>query len=95
MMDPQEDSDARLERLRLATAAVRPRRDFAARVAAAVDRDNTPPAGWLGDLSRAAWRLVPIAALAAAVGVVWAAQSQRAWHDAVTALGAAEVDTEW
>jgi negative regulator of sigma E activity len=93
-MEPREDSDARLERLRLATAAVRPGIDFAARVAAAVDRD-APPVGWPGDLSRAAWRLVPVAALAAAVAVVWAAQTQRDWHDAVAALGAAGVDTEW
>lgn len=94
MMNPENDPDTRLERLRLATADVRPRGDFAARVAAAVERDNAP-AGWVSELSRAAWKLVPIAALAAAAGVVCAAQSQRAWHDAVTALGAAEVDTEW
>ncbi|MGD0675114.1 MAG: hypothetical protein ABSC94_06815 [Polyangiaceae bacterium] len=94
MMDPEKDSDARLERLRLATAAVRPRADFTASVTAAVGRELSP-AGWLADLSRAAWKLVPLAAFAATVGVLWAVQSQRAWHDAVTVLGAAEVDMEW
>jgi hypothetical protein len=94
MIDPEEDADVRLEQLRLATGSVRPSPDFVARVVAAVDRDAAP-VGWIGDLSRAAWRLVPVAALAAAIGMVWAAQSERAWHDAVTALSAAEVDTEW
>lgn len=94
MIDPIEDPEARLERLRLATASIRPRAAFMAHVVAAVGQDAAP-VDWIADLFRAARRLVPVAALAAAIGVVWAAQSQRAWHEAVTALGAAGVDTEW
>jgi hypothetical protein len=43
---------------------------------------------------RAARRLVPVAALAAVLGVVWAVQSERAYDDAFAA-SYGDVETEW
>ena len=99
MIDHDESSDARLERLRLATDAARPRADFGARVAAAVERDAAATgasADWFFDLWRPARRLLPVAALAAALGIVWAARTERAWNDASTASrNSTELDAEW
>lgn len=92
MSELHDSTDERLERLRQATAFVRARPDFGARVAAAVDREAAP-IDWVADLSWAARRLLPVAALAAAAGLVWALHSQRAWDAALTA--AAEADAEW
>jgi len=94
MSDRHEDSDARLERLRRATEGAGPRADFAARVAARIEHESAP-IGWLSDLLRPARRLVPIAAIAAAVGLVWAAQSERAGRVAASAESATELDTQW
>ena len=94
-----EETEARLERLRLATEAIVPRGDFAARVAANIARQAaSAPGDWLGELLRPAWRLIPIAAIAAAVALVCAARSERAWHDAYDtriAANAEGFDTEW
>ena len=89
-----EDTDARLERLRLATGSVRPRPSFAARVAAAASREEVP-ADWTIDLLLAARRLVPMAALAAAVGMIWAVQSEHAWNQARAANASVELDLQW
>jgi len=86
-----EDADARLERLRRATGSARSRPGFVDRVAAAVDREAVPD--WIGDLTRAARKLIPIAAVAAALGVAWATASERAWNDAIAA--SADLDVEW
>ncbi|MGO9709394.1 MAG: hypothetical protein ACLQBL_11040 [Polyangiaceae bacterium] len=94
MTDRHETTDARLERLRLATEPVRPRADFAARVSRAVERDAAP-SDWLAELLRPAWKLVPVAALAAALGVVWGAASERASNDALAAASTTELDAEW
>ncbi len=96
MSDRPQDIDARLERLRTATEPVRPRADFAARVAGAVARDGTLASrDWTFDLSRAARRLLPVAAMAAALGLVWAVQSARSADEALTASNTAELDAEW
>jgi len=99
MSDHDHDSHARLERLRLATGGVRPRADFAARVAAAVERDRAAmgaSADGYFDLGRPARRFLPVAALAAALGLVWAARAERTWNDASTASRTStELDTEW
>ncbi|MGA2447356.1 MAG: hypothetical protein ABTD50_01630 [Polyangiaceae bacterium] len=94
MTDGQEDTDARLERLRRATDRIRPRADFVERVVARVERD-AGATDWVGDLSRAARMLVPVAAVAAALGIVWAAHSERAWTDSLTAANTAELDMQW
>jgi hypothetical protein len=96
-MSDQEDTDARLARLRRETDPIRPRGDFAARVAGAIARESAyggRRADWNGDLLRSARRLVPVAAVVAALGVVWAAQSERAWDKALAA-GTMELDAEW
>jgi hypothetical protein len=87
-----ESSDARLERLREATSGVGPRPDLAARVAAMIERE-TAAGDWGSDLSCAARRLVPLAALVAAVCLVWAARSERAWDAAL--IAAVEADAGW
>ncbi len=94
MSDRHEDTDARLDRLRSATDPVRPGADFAARVAATIARDAART-GWLGDLFRPARRLVPVAALAAALGLVWAAESVRALRAPSGDANVGELDTQW
>jgi len=91
--DP-EDTDARLERLKVATGSVGARPSFAARVAAAASREEAA-LDWMSDLLLAARRLVPIAALAAPVGMIWAVQSEHAWSQARAANASAELDLQW
>jgi hypothetical protein len=96
MNDLHEDTDARLTRLQAATAVLRPRPDFAARVAATIAREREgAEADWLSELFRPARRLVPVAAIAAAAGVLSAMQSEPAWHGMEVATSAAGLDTEW
>jgi len=61
------DIDEKLERLSKATESIRPRTDFTARVMGKIAGEQS---FWF-ELPRVARVLVPIAALAAAVGVVW------------------------
>lgn len=91
--EPHEDEGARLERLRAATDPVGPRADFAARVAAAIERD--PPGAWMGDLPAAARSLWPVAVVAAAVCAGWAVQSERIWDAAANTTTASEAVGEW
>jgi hypothetical protein len=98
MKDHDEDIDARLARLTRATRDVEPRRDFGARVARAV-ADQGPSSSaiepsWIDDIVRSARRLVPVAALAAVLSIVWAVQSDRAYDDAFAA-SYGDVETEW
>jgi hypothetical protein len=98
MSDRHEDADARLARLRDATDPVRPRPDFAARVAATIDREReSAKADWLTDLFLPARRLLPVAALAAAAAVLLATQSAsvRRSPGVAVAASATELDTEW
>ena len=71
MTDP-EDIDQRLARLSGATDALRPSHGFSARVMQAIDAEASP------SFFETAWfsarRLVPVAAIAAALAVVWAVQ---------------------
>ena len=96
MKDHDEDIDARLARLTNATRNVEPRRDFGARVARAVAEKGHPAVepSWIDDAVRSARRLVPIAALAAVLGLVWAVQSDRAYDDAF-ASSYGDVETAW
>jgi hypothetical protein len=68
----QEDIDQRLVRLSGATEGLRPSAGFSARVMLAIDAQGAP------GIFEAAWfsarRLVPVAAIAAALAVVWAVQ---------------------
>lgn len=80
----------RFDDLIAATDGVEPRRDFADRVMAEVDRsDPNDRIFWL-ELPRVARRVVPVAVLAAAAAAVWAFRATRAADDA--ALGGAPTD---
>jgi len=68
----QEDLEQRLARIAGATDALRPSAGFGARVMAAID--HAPPPSFLETTWLSARRLLPVAALAAAMAVVWAVQ---------------------
>jgi hypothetical protein len=68
----QEDFEQRLARLSGATNALRPSAGFSARVMLAIDRDASP--SFLETTWFSARRLLPVAAIAAAMAVVWAVQ---------------------
>ena len=95
MTDPR-DIDERLERLGRATQGVRPRPGFTAKVmsAALAQAPAARTSDWWSDVPRVARRLLPVAAIAAAVGVVWAV---RATSDVDTALADTydTVELEW
>jgi hypothetical protein len=67
-----EDFEQRLARLSSATNAIRPSAGFSARVMLAID--HAPPPSFLETTWFSARRLLPVAALAAAMAVVWAVQ---------------------
>ncbi len=93
MTHPEEDLDARLERLAHATEAIRPSRGFTSRVMGAVGSPS--PSGWLEGLRASSFRLLPMAALAAALAVVWAARSQASVDDALAvSYGSVDLDGE-
>jgi hypothetical protein len=94
MSDHPEDAEIRLARLRAATEGVRPRPDFAGRVARAIDHE-VAEADWLSDLLRPARRLVPLAAIAAAAAVLLAMESAPARREAQAMANATELDTQW
>ncbi|HSQ62269.1 MAG TPA: hypothetical protein VLM85_03615 [Polyangiaceae bacterium] len=95
MTDPRE-IDERLERLGKATEGVRPRAGFTAKVmsAALAQAPAARAPDWWSDVPRVARRLLPLAAIAAAVGVVWAV---RATSDVDAALADTydTVELEW
>jgi hypothetical protein len=68
----QEDLEQRLARISGATDALRPSAGFSARVMLAIEQESAPSfleATWFS-----ARRLLPVAAIAAAMAVVWAVQ---------------------
>ena len=71
-MIEQEDIEQRLARLSNATETLRPSAGFSSRVMLAIEREGAPSfleATWFS-----ARRLLPVAAIAAAMAVVWAVQ---------------------
>jgi hypothetical protein len=91
--DEHENIDERLERLARATEAVRPRADFGVRVAHALEAERRGLV--LHELRRPARRVLPALALAAAVSLVWAFESDRAFDDALAAYPDDLVELEW
>jgi hypothetical protein len=88
-----EDMDARLARLGMATDGLRPGAGFTGRVMAAIGREEPP--GLLETLWGSSKRFLPIAALAAACAVVWAAQAQTTVDDALAVTyGSVDLDGE-
>ncbi len=76
MTDP-DPIEERLARLAKATEGVRPRADFTAEVMSAVRAEpkSPSPSDWWSDVPFVARRLLPVAAIAAAVGIVWAVRT--------------------
>ena len=93
MKDRDENVDIRLERLARATDGVRPRPDFGARVARALEGEQRD--GVLVELGRPARRILPALALAAAVSLVWAVESDRDFDEALSVYGDETVELEW
>jgi len=67
-----EEIEQRLARIEGATNALRPSAGFSARVMLAIDQEAAP--GFLETTWFSARRLLPVAALAAAMAVAWAVQ---------------------
>jgi hypothetical protein len=87
----REDFDQRLARLGQSTEALRPSAGFSARVMAAVAAEAAPSI--LESTWFSARRLLPIAAIAAALAVVWAAQVERSVDDELaTSYAAVELE---
>ena len=78
-MTDLEDIDQRLARLGRKTEALRPSAGFSARVMSAVAAEGTP--SFLENAWFSSRRLLPVAAIAAALAVVWAAQVDRSVDD--------------
>lgn len=90
-MIEHEDIEQRLARLSGATDALRPSAGFSARVMLAIDSEGAP------SFLEAAWfsarRLVPVAAIAAALAVVWAVQVDNSVDDELaTSYAAVELE---
>ena len=93
MSPREEDVEARLARLSRETEALGPSPGFNASVMAAIDREE--PASFADALWASSRRLLPIAALAAAVAVVWAVQSSGTVDDALAiTYGSVDLDGE-
>jgi hypothetical protein len=84
--------EAELERLRLATEALRASHGFAGRVLAFVEAESS--FGWMVVLASAARRVVPLAVIAAAVAVFFARQSQERANEAI-AVSYGDEEVEW
>lgn len=88
-MNHRDDIDERLARLAEATRDIAPRPDFTARVMRAIEAEREPV--FVGLLARAGRRFVPVAAIAAAVAVMWAAETDDSFDEAIATYDA----TEW
>jgi hypothetical protein len=87
----QEDIEQRLARLSDATDRVRPSAGFSARVMLAIQQEPAP--SFLETTWFSARRLLPIAAIAAAMAVVWAVQVDSTVDDELaTSYAAAELE---
>jgi hypothetical protein len=91
--DQDENIDVRLERLARATEGIRPRPDFNARLGRALQAEQR--GGLLLELHRPARRILPALALAAAVSLVWAVESDQAFDDALSVYADETVELEW
>ncbi len=75
-----DEIDERLERLTRATERVAPRSAFTARVMTVIEQEHAAAGFWV-DLPRAARRVIPFAAIAAAASVIWALRASREIDD--------------
>jgi hypothetical protein len=87
----QEDIDQRLARLTGATHPLRPSAGFSARLSAAIAAEALP--GFWENAWFSSRRLLPIAAVAAALAVGWAVQVDRSVDDELaTSYASVELD---
>lgn len=94
-MTEHDDIDARLEALTRATAKVGPRADFSARVLRATV-GQTKEVSWWGELPKVGFRLVPVAALMAVLGITWAVTNASLVDDALAGSTTDDVtEVEW
>lgn len=90
-MIEQEDIEQRLSRLAGATEALRPSAGFSARVMLAIEAEAAP--GFFEATWFSARRLLPVAAVAAALAVVWAVQVDGSVDDELaTSYAAVELE---
>lgn len=87
-----DDIDIELARMGKATAGILPRADFSERVMQAIEAERRPL--WHRAMGRAGQRLLPVAALAAAIAVVWAAHYESALED-LLATSYETTELEW
>ncbi|HVW26825.1 MAG TPA: hypothetical protein VHC69_15760 [Polyangiaceae bacterium] len=88
-----KELDSTLSRLARQTATLGPRAGFAAKVMAAIEREQ--PLGIIEALWTSSRRFLPIAAIAAAAAVVWAIESQTTVDDALAVTyGSVDLDAE-
>ena len=93
-MTDHDDIDARLEKLTRATERIAPRADFSARVMRAT-ADRAPEVSWWSELPKAGFRLLPVAALMAALCVTWAATNAGAVDDDLAGSGDDVTELAW
>jgi hypothetical protein len=87
----QEDIEQRLARLSGATDALRPSAAFSARIMRALEQEAAP--SFLETTWFSARRLLPVAAIAAAMAVVWAVQVDSSVDDELaTSYASAELE---
>ena len=82
-MSQQEDIEQRLARLSGATHALRPSAGFSARVMLAIEHEAAP--SFLESTWFSARRLLPVAAIATAMAVLWAVQVDGSVDDELAA----------
>ena len=87
-MSNHEDIDQRLARLEGETAALRPTSGFSARVMLAIGADAAP--SFFETTWFSARRMLPVAAFAAALAVIWAVQVEGAVDDDLATTYASE-----
>lgn len=92
MNEPDDAVDRRLAELGRATESIRARGGFADRVMLRVLAEG---AGWRDELVRSARRLVPLAALAAVIAMVWAVASETSTDEALAVAEDEEEEILW
>jgi hypothetical protein len=90
--EPDDAVDRRLAELGRATESIRARAAFSDRVMLRVLAEG---AGWREELLRSARRLVPLAALAAVIALVWAVQSETSTDEALAVAEDQEEEILW
>jgi len=89
--ESEEDIEKRLSRIARATEPIRASAGFSERVMLAVQAEEGT--GWLEQVLGASRRLLPVAALAAALGILWDVQAEQS-DDGSWAVSDAGIELE-